>query len=143
VPWCPSGPAPEGSTAPPARGGEAAQAATGSASGGVRLGRVHDLIVGLVGTGGVEAHDLGLGLERLRGGLGGVVLLAPAREHLHAVGHDLGAVVLDLVVVLPAARLEAPLERDHLALAQVLATDLGEAVSSVGIHRVVLTAGDA
>jgi hypothetical protein len=47
-------------------------------------------------------------------------------EHLHAVGHDLGGVLVGAVLVLPLARLQAPLDVHLRALFQVLARDLGE-----------------
>jgi hypothetical protein len=47
--------------------------------------------------------------------------------------------VLDRAVILQAARLQPPFQRDQLALAEILAAYLSQAVSSVGFHRVVLT----
>ena len=51
-----------------------------------------------------------------------------AAEHLHLLGDDLGGVLLDAVLVVPLARLQAPLDVDRAALLQVLAGDLGQAV---------------
>src|SRR6185437_5384344 len=47
-------------------------------------------------------------------------------EHLHGVRDDFGRVLVDAVLVLPLARLEAPFHVDLRALLEVLARDLGE-----------------
>src|SRR5439155_17320751 len=60
--------------------------------------------------------------------LGLVVLLPPAGEHLDVGGHDLGLPVPRAAIVVPRARLEAALDRDLLALAEVLAADFGQPV---------------
>ena len=72
----------------------------------------------------------GLGDERVGARLGGVVLLAPAREHLDLGRDDLRLPVALPVRVVPLARLEPTLERDLLALGEVLAANLGKAVPS-------------
>src|SRR3954454_17310750 len=48
-------------------------------------------------------------------------------EHLHRIGHDLGAVAVLALLVLPLARADAPLDIDLRALLQVLARDFGQA----------------
>ena len=77
---------------------------------------------------GLDAELVRLGGERLRRRLGRVVLLAPAGEHLHRAGHDLGLPVAELLVILPLARLDATLDRDELALAEVLGADLRQPI---------------
>ena len=61
-------------------------------------------------------------------GLRGVVLLLAAGQHLDRRRDDLGLPVAQALVVVPRPGLEAALERDLLALAEVAPADLGEAV---------------
>jgi hypothetical protein len=76
----------------------------------------------LCATGGnrVSWHDLGLDCH-FGGEPSGV-------KQLHVVAHDLGGVLLDAVHVGPLAGLEATFDADGVALLQVLASDLGQAV---------------
>jgi hypothetical protein len=77
---------------------------------------------------------------RIGDGLGllGVLLLRAAAQHLERGDHHLGLPMPLAGIVIPLARLEAPLDIDELALRQELATDLGQAVP--GDARVVLGA---
>jgi hypothetical protein len=74
---------------------------------------------------------LGLSRERVRL----VVALAAARQHLHRDGHDLGLPVARAAVVVPLASLQPAFDGDLLALAEVLAADLREAIPD---HDVVV-----
>src|SRR5207248_5480671 len=51
---------------------------------------------------------------------------AAAAEHLQIVADDLGRIALVSLLILPLARVQAPLDVDLRALAQVLARDLRE-----------------
>ena len=57
-------------------------------------------------------------------GVAAAATLARAADQLHAVGDDLGRVLLDAVLVGVLARLQAALDVDRAALLQVLAGDL-------------------
>ena len=65
------------------------------------------------------AKRRGLGLERVRRGLGVVVLLAPPASISTVVGDDLGLPVAQAAVVVPRPRLEPALDGDLLALAEI------------------------
>jgi hypothetical protein len=69
-----------------------------------------------------------VGLDRVGGRLGRVVLLLAAREHLDRGRDDLGLPVAQALVVVPGPGLEAALDRDLLALAEVAPAHLGQAV---------------
>src|SRR5262245_49655002 len=78
---------------------------------------------------------LARGRPRRRGAAGLAVLVAApgahafaAAQHLHLLGDDLGGVVVLAFLVLPLARLQAPLDVHRAPFLQVLTSDLGEPV---------------
>jgi hypothetical protein len=75
---------------------------------------------------GEMADGSASGVRRQRFGL--VVALAPAGKHLDRRRHDFGLPVARAAVVVPLAGLQAALDGDLLALAEVLAADLRQAV---------------
>ena len=128
-----AGRAPEGGgTRPVARGGGSVGGRRLRASGRPAAVRRRSGGDGLRGDrivrAGLLAERPGLVLEGVGRGLRLVVLLLPPGQHLDVVRHDLGLPVALALVVVPAAGLDPALDRDLLALPEVLAADLGELV---------------
>src|SRR5207249_2682193 len=77
----------------------------------------------------------GLDGERISGSFGFVVLLLTAREHLDVGRDDFGLPMSLSPVVIPRAGLDATLDRDLLALAEILSADLRQPVPGSTYNR--------